>query len=56
MDNRIEKTRNLLSKQGSYYLHLDETSDFRGRELLNRYFNFEREIVWYSGVLRQVLN
>ena len=49
MDNRIEKTRNLLSKQGSYYLHLDEISDFRGRELLNRYFNFEREIVWYSG-------
>jgi len=49
MDNRIEKTRNLLSKQGSYYLHLDETSGFRGRELLNRYFNFEREIIWYSG-------
>lgn len=49
MDNRVEKTRSLLSKQGSYYLHLDEISDFRGRELLNRYFNFEREIVWYSG-------
>ena len=49
MENRIEKSRDFLSKQGSFYLHLDEISDFRGRELLNRYFNFEREIIWYSG-------
>jgi len=49
MDNRIEKSRDFLNKEGSFYLHLDEISDFRGRELLNRYFNFEREIIWYSG-------
>jgi len=49
MENRIEKSKDFLGKNGSFYLHLDEISDFRGRELSNRFFNFEREIIWYSG-------
>jgi len=49
MENRLKIAKELLSKQGSFYLHLDEISDYRGRELLNNLLNFEREIIWHSG-------
>jgi len=50
MDNRIRLAYELLSKRGSFYLHLDHNADYLGRFLLNEIFgkeNFLNENVWY---------
>lgn len=50
MDNRLELTKDILSKQGSFYLHLDHNANYLGRMLCNKYFDiFRREIVWNKG-------
>jgi adenine specific DNA methylase Mod len=49
MENRLTIAKELLSEKGSFYLHLDEKANFRGRELLNTTFgkeNFQNEIIW----------
>ncbi|MDQ7062183.1 MAG: DNA methyltransferase [Sulfurimonas sp.] len=54
MENRLTLSKDLLSDIGSFYLHLDENANYRGRELLNNTFgaeNFQREIVWDIQVL-----
>ncbi|NGP55130.1 site-specific DNA-methyltransferase [Helicobacter pylori] len=50
MHNRLELAHNLLSSQGSFYLHLDNNANYLGRILLNDIFgkeNFRNEIIWY---------
>ncbi|GHP98349.1 adenine-specific DNA methyltransferase [Helicobacter pylori] len=50
MHNRLELTYDLLSSQGSFYLHLDNNANYLGRMLLNDIFgkeNFRNEIIWY---------
>ncbi len=49
MENRLEIAKEILSKRGSFYLHLDYNADYMGRELMNKTFgkeNFINEIVW----------
>ncbi len=56
MDNRIRLAYELLSKKGSFYLHLDHNADYLGRFLLNEIFgkeNFISNIIWnYSWGVR----
>ncbi|MBR8461770.1 site-specific DNA-methyltransferase [Campylobacter sp. faydin G-105] len=50
MENRLELAKELLSKKGSFYLHLDNNANYMGRMLLNKIFgkeNFRNEIVWH---------
>lgn len=50
IENRLEIARDILSKKGSFYLHLDHNANYMGRELLNKIFgkeNFVNEIIWY---------
>ncbi|OIP56927.1 MAG: hypothetical protein AUK34_10560 [Ignavibacteria bacterium CG2_30_36_16] len=54
MEDRIRLSYELLSKRGSYYLHLDENANHYGRILLNNVMgaeNFKREIIWDIQVL-----
>lgn len=49
MENRLEIAKEILSKIGSFYLHLDHNADYFGRTLLNNIFgkeNFKNEIIW----------
>jgi adenine specific DNA methylase Mod len=49
MENRLELANLLIKNEGSFYLHLDNNANYRGRELLNRIFlkdNFVNEIAW----------
>ncbi len=49
MHNRLQLAHNLLSSQGSFYLHLDNNANYLGRILLNDIFgkeNFRNEIIW----------
>ncbi|TKX34647.1 DNA methyltransferase [Campylobacter taeniopygiae] len=39
MHNRLELAKEFLSDRGSFYLHLDENADYRGKELLNEIFH-----------------
>ncbi|WQV55230.1 site-specific DNA-methyltransferase [Helicobacter pylori] len=50
MHNRLQLAYDLLSPQGSFYLHLDNNANYLGRMLLNDIFgkeNFRNEIIWY---------
>jgi len=50
MDNRLEIVKEILSKKGSFYLHLDHNANYMGRFLLDKTFgkeNFVNEIIWY---------
>ncbi len=53
MENRLEIAKILLTKKGSFYLHLDDKAGYLGRTLMNKVFNessYVNEIVWcYSG-------
>lgn len=40
MENRLELAKNLLSDKGSFYLHLDENADYKGRLLIEHFFDF----------------
>ncbi|MHA1338476.1 MAG: DNA methyltransferase [Promethearchaeota archaeon] len=51
MDNRLELTKTLLHPKGSIYLHLDENSNYLGRFLMDRYFIYQREIIWNTAAL-----
>ncbi len=49
MENRLDIAVNFLKKEGSFYLHLDNNANYRGRELMNKIFgadNFINEIAW----------
>lgn len=49
MENRLEITKEILSKRGSFYLHLDHNANYKGRFLLDKTFgkeNFINEITW----------
>ena len=54
MENRLYIAKDILSKKGSFYLHLDYRADYLGNLLLNNTFgknNFKNKIVWaYTGV------
>ena len=59
MENRLELAKDILSKRGSFYLHLDDNADYMGRILLNNIFgkdNFKNEIIWryrtYQGQVK----
>jgi len=58
MENRLELAKTLLSDKGSFYLHLDEKANYRGREILNYVFGsdeFQNEIIWhYKTYIGQV--
>ena len=50
INNRLEISKDLLNKPGSFFLHLDFNADYYGRFLLNNIFgknNFSNEIKWY---------
>ncbi len=50
MSNRLEIAKNLLSSQGSIYVHLDYNGDYLARILLDDIFgkeNFRNEIIWH---------
>jgi adenine-specific DNA-methyltransferase len=52
MENRLEIAKEILSKRGSFYLHLDHNADYFGRTLLNKIFGkdcFRNEIIWGYG-------
>ena len=52
MENRLEIAKEILSKRGSFYLHLDHNADYLGRTLLNKIFGkdcFRNEIIWGYG-------
>jgi len=54
MDNRLKLAKDILSKSGSFYLHLDENANYLGRLLMDINFgknNFQREIIWDIQVL-----
>jgi len=49
MENRLDIAKNLLSNKGSFYLHLDDNSNYIGRQIMNHIFgkeNFVNEIIW----------
>lgn len=49
MENRLEIAKEILSKRGSFYLHLDHNANYKGRFLLDKTFgkeNFINEITW----------
>jgi len=49
MENRIEKSKKFLEKNGSFYLHLDSNADYYGKILLDSIFgkdNFRVKITW----------
>ncbi|WP_081301813.1 DNA methyltransferase [Campylobacter fetus] len=48
--NRLDIAKDLLSRKGSFYLHLDHNANYMGRMLLNNTFgkeNFKNEIIWH---------
>lgn len=49
MGDRVKQINNILSKKGSFYLHLDSNSNHYGRILLNQLFDgvFRNEIIWH---------
>lgn len=50
IQNRIEISKDLLSREGNFYLHLDNYADYLGRVLLNEIFgkeNFKNKIIWF---------
>ncbi len=52
MNNRIEKSRDFLSKEGNFYLHLDHIAEHYGKILLDNTFkeeNFKAKITWNTG-------
>ena len=52
MKNRLEAARELLSDDGSIYLHLDYNEVHYGKILMDEIFgleNFQREIIWRMG-------
>ena len=49
MEDRINKSKELLSEEANFYLHLDHNANYFGRLLLSNIFskdNFIREIIW----------
>lgn len=53
MENRLEIAKEILSKKGSFFLHLDNNANYMGKQLLNKFFTkeqFRNEIIWcYAG-------
>ena len=53
MYDRIALAKKFLRDDGSFYLHLDQNADYRGRELMDHIFgveNFRNQIIWaYTG-------
>ena len=49
MESRLRLAKEFLKENGSLFLHLDENANFRGRELLNNFFNFIKEIIWNTN-------
>jgi adenine specific DNA methylase Mod len=52
LENRIFLSKDYLRNSGTFFLHLDYNSNFRGRELLDNIFgkeNFRNEIIWTYG-------
>jgi len=50
MENRLTIAKDILSKKGSFYLHLDENANHLGRMILDGSFTKERflnQIVWH---------
>ncbi len=50
LSNKLWLTKTLLTKTGSIFVHLDHSSDYLGRILLNDFFgeeNFKNQIIWY---------
>lgn len=50
MENRLELAKELMSKKGSFYLHLDHNANYMGQLLLNKLFekgNFVNDIIWH---------
>jgi adenine-specific DNA-methyltransferase len=52
MKNRIEVAKDLLTDDGTLYVHLDHNEAHYGKVLLDEIFgknNFVREIIWFKG-------
>lgn len=59
MSDRINLSKILMSKESSFYLHLDYRANYLGRSLLENTFtgNFINEIIWcYTGPTNQKNN
>ena len=55
MENRLELAKDILSKKGSFYLHLDHNADYLGRQILNKLFGlekFQNKITWRRQIPR----
>ena len=49
MEDRVAVARDLLSSDGSVYVHIDYTEKERLRLLLDKYFSYITEIIWRIG-------
>ena len=51
MKDRIQSAKDFLTKDGSFYIHLDHNCNFIGRSLIDPIFNKEpdKEIIWNTG-------
>jgi len=51
MKDRIQLVKEFLTKNGSFYIHLDHNCNFLGRSLMDPIFNKEpdKEIIWNTG-------
>jgi adenine specific DNA methylase Mod len=51
MKDRIQFAKEFLTKNGSFYIHLDHNCNFIGRSLMDPIFNKEpdKEIIWNTG-------
>lgn len=51
LDNRISIFKNFLHESGSLYFNIDENGNYLTRFLLDKYFNYKREIIWNTASL-----
>lgn len=51
MEDRAKIARTLLNSKGSFYCQIDHLETHRLRELFDRLFSFQREIIWDIQVL-----
>jgi len=54
MENRLFLSKDLLSKKGSFYLHLGENAGYLGRFLMDKFFgedNYLNNIVWHFNII-----
>ncbi len=49
IENRLVLSKEMISDEGNFYLHLDHSANHLGRILGDSFFNFGSEIIWQYG-------